>query len=247
MYSLFLYNLHYSFRLIKIIANYCTYFSSVLYFRLINMSLWRCIPVWWGTLCAIGWISVSSWHPSFPAELPPPCLNRWEPQRARQHPSAANILWILKRYTRLPVWYQVLILSFHRKEYCNIIADFLVPTLIVSNFLNKIQTGRIFYALCSSFTRPPTPSQYSHALSLCSPRIYLQTSHDHCQVPVTGTLLCMWVIVFPPEWWEDPFSSGQGVSHTGVLSHTHILFLHFVWRQQSVEGAANTVKLEQNK
>jgi hypothetical protein len=28
--------------------------------------------------------------------------------------------------------------------------------------------------------------------------------------------------------WEDPWSSGQGLSHTGVLSHKHILQLHFV-------------------
>jgi hypothetical protein len=51
---------------------------------------------------------------------------------------------------------------------------------------------------------------------------------------------------FPAEWWEDPWSLGQGLSLTGVLSHTSILQLHFLWRQ-SIEGAVNTVKLQQNK
>ncbi len=73
------------------------------------------------------------------------------------------------------------------------------------------------------FQITPARCQVSPARCQASPALHQATPGLHQDIPAR--------IQTSPECWEDPWSSWQRVSHTGVLSHTHILQLHFVWRQ----------------
>ncbi len=97
------------------------------------------------------------------------------------------------------------------------------PFTFASNILFRIKKHFLHY-FASQFT---VGGQYSRKEPFEQLHIgyseYLQMSGTPVNLPITVGL---WE--FSPELWEDPWSSSQGVSHTEVLSHTHILFLHFV-------------------